>query len=99
MAQEAAAQDVWLIAFPEQVVGGYPAEDLVQWKAFVADVVLGSVPFETARCSSSFIHDDVGFQSTIFHADAQGIETTVRIVGSNRRRSASLRSSYPTRRL
>ena len=35
MAQEAAAQDVWLIAFPEQVVGGYPAEDLVQWKAFV----------------------------------------------------------------
>jgi NAD+ synthase (glutamine-hydrolysing) len=35
MAQEAAAQDAWLIAFPEQVVGGYPAEDLVQWKAFV----------------------------------------------------------------
>jgi NAD+ synthase (glutamine-hydrolysing) len=35
MAHEAAAQDVWLIAFPEQVVGGYPAEDLVQWKAFV----------------------------------------------------------------
>jgi NAD+ synthase (glutamine-hydrolysing) len=35
MAQAAAAQDAWLIAFPEQVVGGYPAEDLVQWKAFV----------------------------------------------------------------
>jgi NAD+ synthase (glutamine-hydrolysing) len=35
MAHEAAAQDVWLIAFPEQVIGGYPAEDLVQWKAFV----------------------------------------------------------------
>jgi len=31
----AAAEDVWLIAFPEQVIGGYPAEDLVQWKAFV----------------------------------------------------------------
>ena len=35
MAREAAAQDAWLIAFPEQVIGGYPSEDLVQWKAFV----------------------------------------------------------------
>ena len=35
MARQAAAEDAWLIAFPEQVVGGYPAEDLVQWKAFV----------------------------------------------------------------
>ena len=35
LARAAAAEDAWLIAFPEQVVGGYPAEDLVQWKAFV----------------------------------------------------------------
>ncbi len=35
LARAAAADDAWLIAFPEQVVGGYPAEDLVQWKAFV----------------------------------------------------------------
>lgn len=35
MAQAAAAEGVWLIAFPEQVTGGYPAEDLVQWKSFV----------------------------------------------------------------
>jgi NAD+ synthase (glutamine-hydrolysing) len=34
-AKSAAAEGVWLIAFPEQVTGGYPAEDLVQWKAFI----------------------------------------------------------------
>lgn len=36
LAREAAAQDVTLATFPEQVVGGYPAEDLVQWRGFVA---------------------------------------------------------------
>ena len=35
IAREAAADDVWLVSFPEQVVGGYPAEDLVQWRGFV----------------------------------------------------------------
>ncbi len=32
----AAADGVTLVAMPEQVVGGYPPEDLVQWRAFVA---------------------------------------------------------------
>lgn len=36
MVQAAAAEHVWLIAFPEQAIGGYPAEDLVQWRGFVA---------------------------------------------------------------
>ena len=27
--------DVTLAAFPEQVVGGYPPEDLVQWRGFL----------------------------------------------------------------
>src|ERR1035441_10177123 len=31
----AAADGATLVAFPEQVVGGYPPEDLVQWRAFV----------------------------------------------------------------
>ena len=35
LAREAAEDDVWLLAFPEQVIGGYPAEDLVQWQAFI----------------------------------------------------------------
>ena len=35
-AREAAEADAWLVAFPEQVIGGYPAEDLVQWRGFIA---------------------------------------------------------------
>ncbi len=36
MAREMAAEDVTLGAFTEQSIGGYPAEDLVQWRAFLA---------------------------------------------------------------
>ncbi|MFO7261695.1 MAG: NAD(+) synthase [bacterium] len=36
MAREMAAEDVTVGCFPEQVLGGYPSEDLVQWPAFVA---------------------------------------------------------------
>lgn len=35
VAHEMAAADVTLAAFPEQVVGGYPPEDLVQWRGFL----------------------------------------------------------------
>ncbi|MBP7779355.1 MAG: NAD(+) synthase [Acidobacteria bacterium] len=34
-AREMAADEVALGAFPEQVLGGYPPEDLVQWRAFL----------------------------------------------------------------
>ena len=34
-AREMAAAEVTLGAFPEQVLGGYPPEDLVQWRAFL----------------------------------------------------------------
>jgi NAD+ synthase (glutamine-hydrolysing) len=34
-ARVAAADGATVVAFPEQVVGGYPPEDLVQWRAFV----------------------------------------------------------------
>lgn len=36
VAREAAGSGVGLLVFPEQVIGGYAAEDLVQWRAFVA---------------------------------------------------------------
>jgi NAD+ synthase (glutamine-hydrolysing) len=36
MARAMAHEDVTVAAFPEQVIGGYAAEDLVQWRAFVA---------------------------------------------------------------
>ena len=35
LAREMAAADVTLACFSEQVVGGYPPEDLIQWRAFV----------------------------------------------------------------
>jgi NAD+ synthase (glutamine-hydrolysing) len=35
LARAMAAEDVTLAAFPEQVVGGYPPEDLVQWRGFL----------------------------------------------------------------
>lgn len=35
MAQEMAQQQVTVAVFPEQLVGGYPQEDLVQWQRFV----------------------------------------------------------------
>lgn len=35
MAQEMAQQHVTVALFPEQLVGGYPQEDLVQWQRFV----------------------------------------------------------------
>jgi NAD+ synthase (glutamine-hydrolysing) len=35
LAVAAAAEGATLVAFPEQLIGGYPPEDLVQWRAFV----------------------------------------------------------------
>lgn len=35
VAREMAEADVTIGAFPEQVVGGYPPEDLVQWRGFL----------------------------------------------------------------
>jgi len=36
-AREMAAADVTLAAYPEQMIGGYPPEDLIQWQGFVED--------------------------------------------------------------
>ncbi len=35
LARDAAADGATLVVLPEQVIGGYPPEDLVQWRAFV----------------------------------------------------------------
>jgi NAD+ synthase (glutamine-hydrolysing) len=35
LARVAAAEGATLVAMPEQLIGGYPPEDLVQWRAFV----------------------------------------------------------------
>ncbi len=36
IAKAAAHDGASLVAFPEQVIGGYPQEDLVQWRAFIS---------------------------------------------------------------
>jgi len=36
-AREMAAEEVTLAAYPEQMIGGYPPEDLIQWQGFVED--------------------------------------------------------------
>lgn len=36
LARAAAADGATLVAFPEQLISGYPPEDLVQWRSFVA---------------------------------------------------------------
>jgi NAD+ synthase (glutamine-hydrolysing) len=36
LGRAAAADDATLVAYPEQLVSGYPPEDLVQWRSFVA---------------------------------------------------------------
>src|SRR5687768_4668796 len=36
VAHQMAAENVTIGAFPEQVIGGYPPEDLVQWPGFLA---------------------------------------------------------------
>ncbi len=36
-AKEMAAADVTVAAYPEQMIGGYPPEDLIQWQGFVED--------------------------------------------------------------
>ncbi len=43
--REMAAADVTLGVFQEQLLGGYPAEDLVQWRAFVDAQRLGLLRF------------------------------------------------------
>ena len=35
LVRAAAADGATLVALPEQVIGGYPPEDLVQWRSFV----------------------------------------------------------------
>ena len=35
LAHDASADNATVVVFPEQLIGGYPAEDLVQWRRFV----------------------------------------------------------------
>ena len=57
IAAEMARDDVTLAAFPEQVIGGYAAEDLVQWRGFVESQweELGRFARATADLATVFV--------------------------------------------
>jgi NAD+ synthase (glutamine-hydrolysing) len=72
-ARRMADDDVTLGAFPEQVVGGYPPEDLVQWRAFLDAQRRGLETFarETADAGTVFVLGlAVPVQSQLFNAAA-----------------------------
>lgn len=73
MAHEMAAEDVTLGAFPEQVIGGYAPEDLVQWRGFVASQrrELERFALETASLRTVFaIGLVIGVGGDLFNAAA-----------------------------
>ncbi len=57
LAHQAHEQSATIAVFPEQVVGGYAAEDLVQWRAFVASqwTELARFAKETAALRTIFV--------------------------------------------
>src|SRR5512134_3525472 len=57
LARAMAQDDVTLAAFPEQVIGGYPPEDLVQWRGFLDGQrrALDTFAAETADLSTVFV--------------------------------------------
>lgn len=57
LARQMAAAHVTLAAFPEQVIGGYPPEDLVQWRGFLDAQrdALDQFAAETADLSTVFV--------------------------------------------
>jgi NAD+ synthase (glutamine-hydrolysing) len=72
-AHRMADDDVTLGAFPEQVLGGYPPEDLVQWRAFLDAQRRGLEQFarETAAAGTVFVLGlAVPVQAQIFNAAA-----------------------------
>jgi NAD+ synthase (glutamine-hydrolysing) len=50
-----AADNCTIAAFPEQVLGGYPSEDLTQWRGFVADQERALLAFADATAETSTV--------------------------------------------
>ncbi|WP_437589825.1 NAD(+) synthase [Sorangium sp. So ce1000] len=73
LARAMARDDVTLALFPEQVIGGYASEDLVQWPAFVASQQreLRRFAEETAKLRTVFVIGvTVGVGGDLFNAGA-----------------------------
>src|SRR4051812_27924696 len=72
-ARAMASDDVTIGVFPEQVIGGYTSEDLVQWRGFVASQRRGLARFakETASFPTVFaLGLTVGVGGDLFNAAA-----------------------------
>ena len=57
LARGAAADGATLVCFPEQLVSGYPPEDLVQWRAFIdgQSAALSRFARETAKLEAALV--------------------------------------------
>src|SRR5262245_29314016 len=73
LAHAMAKEDVTLGVFPEQVIGGYAPEDLVQWRGFIASQrrELERFARETAELGTVFaIGLTVGIGGDLFNSGA-----------------------------
>jgi NAD+ synthase (glutamine-hydrolysing) len=73
LAHAMAKEDVTIAAFPEQVIGGYASEDLVQWRAFVASQreELERFAHETRELATAFVLGlTVGVSGDLFNCGA-----------------------------
>src|SRR5215813_5530135 len=55
-AEQMAAADVTVAAYPEQMVGGYPPEDLIQWQGFVEEQWQALERFAAATRRQTTVH-------------------------------------------
>ncbi|MBW2526849.1 MAG: NAD(+) synthase [Deltaproteobacteria bacterium] len=55
LAHQMAGEGVTVAAFPEEVIGGYPTEDLIQWRGFVASQWAGLERFAAQTSSLSTV--------------------------------------------
>ncbi len=73
VAKSAALDGATVVGFPEQLVGGYPPEDLVQWAAFVAAqrVELARFANETVALEPVFVIGvTIGFGACLYNCAA-----------------------------